>query len=121
MSQKLKSVVLAVFLCAGVESIENISHARTVRDYRWRLEGRLNGSSKPQNQSSQASKIYSNDQERIKDKIYTNNKNYQDSINIKTQLRDMFGIGAYPEQRTLLDSNEASVEHERLRRKMLID
>ena len=120
MNRKQWSVVLVALLCAGYETIENISHARTVRDNRWRLERRqMNGSPKPLDQSPQTPKIYSNDQERIKEKIFTNNKEYQDSMNIDTQLRDMFGIGSYPEQRILLDSNEASIEHERLRRKML--
>ena len=119
MSRKQGSLVLALLLFAGVESIEKIAHARTVEDPRSRFERQLNASPKPPNQSRQTPKVYLNDQERIKEKAFTNNKEYQDSMNIDTQLRDMFGIGSYPEQRTLFDSNEASMEHERLRRKML--
>ena len=120
MNKKLKSVVLALFLSAGVESIENISHARTVRNNRWRMERRLNGSPKPPNQSiHQIPRTYSNDQSAFKDKIYTNNKSFDDSNNLDTRLRDLFGIDGYPEKRTLSDSIQTSLEYERLRRKML--
>lgn len=119
MNKKLKSVVLALFLCAGVESIENISHARTVRNNRWRMERRLNGSPKPLSQSHEIPKRYSKDQSKFKAKMYTNNKNFNDGNNLDTQLRDLFGIGGYPEKKTLSDSIETSIEYERLRRKML--
>ena len=64
---------------------------------------------------------------KIENKINTNNKsntntkNYENSINIEGQLRDILGINSYPEKRTIYDSVEFSEEHERLRRKMLMD
>ena len=62
---------------------------------------------------------YSNEQPLMQERIYMNNKPYEDSINIDTQLRDLFGLNLYPEERMLRDSLEASKEHERLRKKML--
>ena len=51
--------------------------------------------------------------------IYTNNREYENSINIETQIRDILGIDSYPEKKTLLDSIEAKKYHEGLRKKML--
>ena len=66
-------------------------------------------------------KACANEQEAMREKVYSNNKEYQDSINIETQLKEFFGIFLYPEKKFLLDSTEASQEHERLRKKMLAD
>ena len=63
--------------------------------------------------------VSANDQAVLREKIYTNNKNFLDSNNLETFLEDMLGLNQYPEKRLLLDSNEASIEHNRLRKKML--
>ena len=68
---------------------------------------------------TERSPAYSNEQSMMKESIYKNSKPYEDSINIETQLEDLFGINSYPEEKILRDSLEASKEHERLRKRML--
>ena len=66
-------------------------------------------------------KIRKTSQQKISNQngIYTNNREYENSINIETQLMDVLGINNYPEKKTLLDSIEAKKYHETLRKKML--
>ena len=59
----------------------------------------------------------SNDQSLMKEKFYSNNKEY--IADNESQLNDLLGLPNYPEKRTLLDSIDVSLEHERLRKKML--